>query len=847
METFVPVVPGRPVYNDDGKLARNTYEGDGYKYYQFRLQAAGDETKEIAFPLRLFWSQIGISGWDYAQGVAYGVGYDFDDILSHKKVGLTPEKLEAVREAIKNLPYAEFRRSTGGGGYHVWVSFPASDLPKVTSRPEMKALARAVLARMSQDTGHHFEGDVDHLGDILWICSRRATPESQGLSLIHAAERTMDEWPKDFKEHLPVVTRKRQRTALRGVAAEESDAIEQAHKDRVRVPLGNVHRKFIESYEASGFYGYWNEDHGCFVGHTAALAKVAETLKLTGIFQTISDGCDPQTPNCWMYPLKGGGWRVFRFTPGTPEAPTWETSRSGWTTCVIGLRPSPGQAARHYGGIPQGKGYVFLDSDKATLVAATYDVTITFPSWFKGRPVTIHFKDTGLYVAFPRRKSDKPKPAHDAGWIEARGPLWTTGYPCDTSSQEIDYEDLADNVVRHVSRDAKQIGLYVHTTQGWQQQATKQVENHLSYKEIYGGMQAQVLGWCSDHPWDRVALPFQDVQPGDRQWNLDGCQLKHRPADSPGPTPNWDRLFAHWGQGLDEAVAADDWCKEHGIVDGAAYLHWWFANFLRYPDRRLPMLGTYSIENNTGKSFLHEAPSELITQNGYMLAEKAIKNKNGFDAELHGRVLCGLDDVDLSNDTGFYNALKRWITNPWMNFGYKGKEVFLDRNYTHWIAAVQKRDYIPIDRGDERITLWEMAPFPTEELVPKDEMRERINKESPFLLHKLLALDLSEVHSRLAIPALLTIEKIEAMSACEVQPLEGVALKLFEAIDKMPKPWGPGTATKLSGDLGNWDGTEKEPARKANSLGRYMPRIAQRHGKIEITTDGKVRYYYIRA
>jgi hypothetical protein len=261
----------------------------------------------------------------------------------------------------------------------------------------------------------------------------------------------------------------------------------------------------------------------------------------------------------------------------------------------------------------------------------------------------------------------------------------------------------------------------------------------------------------------------------------------------------------------------------------------------------LPLLATYSAENNTGKSFIHEAGKELITQNGYMLAEKAIKNKNGFDAELHGKVLCGIDDVDLGDDVTFYNSLKRWITNPWMNYGYKGKEVFLDRNFTHWVVAVQKRAFIPIDKGDERITLWEMAPFPKSEMVPKDEMRERINREAPFLLRKLFALDLREVHSRLAIPALLTTEKIEAMSQCEAQPLEGVALKAFEAIDKMTKPWGPGTATDLSNHLGDWDGTNKPPERRANSLGRYMPRIAQRHGKIDITTDGKVRLYYIRA
>ena len=287
-------------------------------------------------------------------------------------------------------------------------------------------------------------------------------------------------------------------------------------------------------------------NHGCFVGHTAGFFKVTEALKLTSVYQTLSDGRHPEEPNAWMYPLKGGGWRVFRFTPGTPEAPTWEKSRSGWTTCVIGLRASFTQIARHYGGIPKGRAYVFIEHEKAALVAATYGVTVKYPAWMQSqrRPVTIEIKHTGLNVSFPRKKSDAKQAAHDADWIEARGPIWTTGYECDTSSQATDYEGLADDIVRHVSRDAKQIGLYVHTTQGWQQQSTKQVENHLTFKDIVGGQQVDVLGWCSDHPWNRMALPFQPMQPGDRQWNLDGCQLAHQPADHPGPMPNWDRLFA---------------------------------------------------------------------------------------------------------------------------------------------------------------------------------------------------------------------------------------------------------------------------------------------------------------
>ncbi len=850
MEAFVAVKPGQTVYRDDEETPiPNTYEGDGFRYYGFRLQAAGDEKKPINYPLPDLYHEIGYSGWDYLEGVARSVGFDFDDILGHKKVGLTDDALAVVMAALKKLPYVEIRRSTSGGGYHVWVSFPIDDLPKIADRLEMKALARAVLARMSLDTGFHFEGGVDHLGDILWVCSRRATAENRGLTLIQPAERPMKEWPKDFREHLAVVTRRRQKTLLKGTSAKESDAIERAHKDRSRAALESAHRKFMEEYETTGCAGYWCEDHGCFVGHTVGIAKVVTALKLPGVFGTVSEGRNPLEPNCWLYPLKGGGWRVFRFNKGTPESATWETSQSGWTTCVVGLRPTARQVATRYGGMRNGKGYVFTDPAKAQLVVAAYNRKLQLPAWLEKhpRPITIEIQKDGLVVSMTHKKSDAKQTAYNSGWFEANGPLWRTFLECDTSSQQTDYEGLADDVVRHVARAGDQLGLYAHTTQGWQRQTTKQIENHLSYKGVRGGAQVDLLGWCSDHPWLRVALPFQNEQPGDRLWNLDGCKLQYQPADYAGPTPYWDRLFQHWGRGLNEAVWGDGWCAGHNIKDGADYLQVWLATALGFPERRLPMLATYSGENNTGKSFMHESWSDLFTQNGYMLAEKAIKNKNGFDAELHGRVLCGLDDIDLSADNGFYDSLKRWITNPWMNYGYKGKEVFLDRNYTHWVYTTQKRTHIPVDTGDERIVLWEMAPFPASEMIPKDDLRKFLDKESPFLLTKLFALDLSEVHSRLALPPLLTAEKMEVMAGCEPLTLSGVALKLAEAIKKMPnKPWGPGTATELDAALGNWH-ENTQAKNRANSLGRYMPRVAKHLGNIDIGSDGKVSRYTIKA
>lgn len=507
------------------------------------------------------------------------------------------------------------------------------------------------------------------------------------------------------------------------------------------------------------------------------------------------------------------------------------------------------QVAALYRGLRKKQGWLYT-LDNAIKVVAAYGAELKAPAWLtkRPRPVTIEVTKSGLMLSIERRKSDRKQAAHDAGWLEARGPIWFTYIECDTQPQQTDYEALADNLIRHVARDDKQIGLYAMTDHGLQSQTIDQVKNRLTHEGIDGGLQKDVLGWCAKHSWLRVALPFQPEYPGDRLWNKDGAQIITLPAEQPGPTPYWDRAFKHWGQGLNDAVESDEWCHTHGIRDGADYLRWWLATVLRFPERRLPMLATYSKENNTGKSFLHEGFALAMTPNGYMLSDKAIKNQSGFDAELHGKVLCAIDDVDLSGNLNFYNALKRWITNPWMNYGYKRQEVFLDRNYTHWVFTCNDRGHIPLDAGDERTVLWEMTPFPPGDFIPKPTFMEYLKKEIPFLLRQLFDLDLSDVHSRLALPPLLTTEKAEMVEQCAPLALEGLALKLAEAIKKMNKPFGPCTATELNAVLGDWHGTKKKPKSCVNSLGRYMPRV-KRHLAPEITIEignnGKVSTYHI--
>jgi hypothetical protein len=130
-------------------------------------------------------------------------------------------------------------------------------------------------------------------------------------------------------------------------------------------------------------------------------------------------------------------------------------------------------------------------------------------------------------------------------------------------------------------------------------------------------------------------------------------------------------------------------------------------------------------------------------------------------------------------------------------------------------------------------------------------MLEMLRKEAPFFMRQLCQLDVSGVAGRHTLPVLMTQEKSLAIKAIaekkDFPGLDGDALKAAEAILKMAKPWGPGSACDLCESLGDWDGeiTKKNPKSRANTLGRYLKKL-QFHladkGVILEIRGGKFKY-----
>lgn len=222
----------------------------------------------------------------------------------------------------------------------------------VEDRAALGARTGGAAQKMCQETGHDFAADIDCCGAILWICARRATADNGGLTQVQAADKPLADYPANWREHLDVVKGKRRRSKVHAsLSDEDADAIDEAYQDRPRVALESTHRSFIEQHRALGFDATWNQDLGCLNGHTAAVKLIKERFGLKGVFETVSEGAEPSKPNCFMFPLAGGGWRVYRFGSATKEASTWESSPGGWTTCTINEIPTLERASLTFGGI----------------------------------------------------------------------------------------------------------------------------------------------------------------------------------------------------------------------------------------------------------------------------------------------------------------------------------------------------------------------------------------------------------------------------------------------------------------------------------------------------------------
>lgn len=716
---------------------------------------------ELRWPLDLHVEAIGSTGWDWSARKSRWVGFDFDAITGHAAgVGVSDDELQKIKEIAQALPYVEVRRSTGGKGLHLYVYL---DGITTENHDVHAALARCVLGMMSSEAGFDFASQIDVCGGNMWIWHRKSTPTNGGLMLLKPSEKslTATDLPKNWRDHIEVITRQRSKIRVRGVSDEELDPFEALASSRKIIPLDSQHKRLIEQLHGSGFSTIWVSDHHLLQTHTAALQSLADGC--VGFFQTNSEGRDPGTPNCFLFPLPNGAWKVYRFSQGINEADTWEQDGEGWTTCYFNRAPDLKVAAKATGGIedPEKSGFVFDTARSALEAARAVGQEIDIPEKLLGRETRLKaHKDGRLVACIQKREGDTGM----SGWLPKKTE-WVRVFETRTEQKndELGFAEY-DNILRALSTPTGDRAGWACRVHGgdWDRVPKDDVKSALLG---LGNTKAEadvILGTAVLKSWRLVSLPFQSEYPGGRQWNRDAAQYRYAPAelaDGEAPHhPHWDLILRHCFGDLDAPLRASEWAQRNNIRSGRDYGLAWIACMLRDPFAPLPYLFLHGPQNS-GKSILHEAIGLLVTK-GVASADRALTNNNDFNGELAGAILAVIEEKNVAKSKGSYDKIKDWVTSPTLWVRRMRTDSYSQANSLHFIQVSNERDACPIFAGDTRITMCFVPEI--EDEIPKKVLMDRLREEAPAFMASVMGMDLPSIEGRLRLPVIATYSKQRA-------------------------------------------------------------------------------------
>jgi hypothetical protein len=770
------------VAQDNGTQIQREYQGRNYvaftdgqttwKPFRIPWKAATEpeyNDQPMTFDLAEHYEGIGMTGWNWKLRQSIYVAFDFDAIVGSDggghAVGLSPQEMEAVKQAAIKVPYVTMRKSTSGSGIHIYI--PLKDV-FTANHAEHAAVARAVLSKLSSDTGFDFHSKVDTCGGNMWIAHRKMNfklddngGESgkivcEGLKLIKQGE-ALEDIPINWRDHMAVVTRRRHKVDLSIGEPSDKNALDQLMSERTYVPLDDEHKKIIAELE--GTDSWWDADHHLLITHTAILAELHESLGLRGIFRTISTGEGKENDhNVFCSPTHGGGWLVRRFTRNCVEDPSWFQDRSGWTTCYFNRHPDLRSAARAFGGVECEKGgFSFKEASVMLEVATLLGSPLTLPNQLLGRKAFLkNGKDSRLIVKVHREPTDDGGTME--GWEANKDKTWTK--IVEASLKTVAEPEIGnyDTVVRHlITEENTDAGWVINNEGRWISEPSMHIRLALgasgfSSAEINGIMGANVT-----KAWTLTIQPFAPEYPGNRRWNRFAPQFSVTPSVEQDDLhyPHWKMILEHCGRGLDHAVIQDSWCKQVGIITGADYLKCWCASLFQEPLQPLPYLFLYGPQN-CGKSILHEALALLFSP-GYVRADVALTNPSGFNGELENAILCVVEETDLKANRVAYNRIKDWVTSVRLPIHCKMKTPSHTCNTTHWIQVANDEKSCPVFPGDTRIVIITVKAL--DSVIPKRELFGYLQNEAADFLAALLSLELPPTNDRLNLPVVMTQAK----------------------------------------------------------------------------------------
>lgn len=752
METQVLVnsAGGRPVEGKPGCFTdgKNTW-------WNIRVPRNADSEPEfndykIDWPYDLYAGAIGCTGWDWQNRVSRWVGFDFDALVGHAKgVGVSDEELEAVKAKAQALPYVEVRRSTGGAGLHLYVHV---DVP-TANHTVHAALARCVLGMMSAETGFDFSSRIDCCGGNMWIWRDSLEPEHPGLGLLKSATHylTESDLPSNWRDHITVVKNKKGKLASDASVAALSTAIKE-------VSLDEEHKKLMEALSESGYETIWVSDYHCLHTKTKALQDIFEsqTIPIAGVFRTLSEGNEPSKPNCYMFPLEGGGWRVYRFN-NAAEEDTWSQDNAGRTTCLFNRRATLKTAALFYGGVEDAETneFVFTNPEGAIDTARCLGDSLTLPNEFIGREVRLSKSKDGRLTVKVRKNATETSVN---GWVDKRTSYYKVLRTTldERSESYTEHDEVFRKLISPSGGDA---GWVLKNQDRWAVCKKDDIKNRLESIGVSKGDINSLLGNALYKPWKLVNLPFQEEYPGGRQWNLNAAQFVYMPTEEDEQHPTWDMVMTHCGADLDDAISQLEWCKEESIFTGADYLIRWIASAFRCPFEPLPYLFFFGPQDS-GKSTFHESIAMLTTK-GCVRANRALVEE--FNGMLENAVFCVVEEQNVALNAGAYNKIKDLVTAREISIRKMRTDSYMMPNATKWMQCANKRSFCPIFKGDSRITaMYVRVP---EHDIPKEELLQKLRDEAPAFMRTLMSIELPKPRGRLRLPIIETANKQRAAQA----------------------------------------------------------------------------------
>jgi len=398
--------------------------------------------------------------------------------------------------------------------------------------------------------------------------------------------------------------------------------------------------------------------------------------------------------------------------------------------------------------------YIFPTLDKAFEVFKRLDINLGDPPpQFILRVTTLTLqKDSTIKVSVKKDKND----SWEQGWVPTKA-MWFRYVEYISTAQDM---TTPDSFIRYLVHRDKPIGWLVYIQENWIFTDKDNIVMMLKSLGMAGKEIPIVLGNCVLNPWYEETIPFGKEYLGDRKWNRNSAQLVNVIPEE-GEHPTWDLILEHVGEALDSTLLLNSWAKNNKIQSGKQYLYLWLAAMIRHPFEPLPYLFLFG-NQETGKSILHEAFSLLFQDEdlGITRGGDALLSSGRFNAELKGKVLAVLEEVNLSqNKSVAYNRIKDWVTSRRMMIHPKGQTPYMYPNTTHWIHCANNIRFCPVFPGDTRLVFLKVTKLKEE--IPKPKLLRQLKVELPQVIHHILNLEIPDSTSRLFIPVVDTFEKME--------------------------------------------------------------------------------------